>query len=671
MEQRQPAVTLASSAARPDPQPAPAPEALYAHGVALWNGGRRQEAIALLDAALRGNPEFPEALSMGAFVLRESGKPGAALQFYRRAISLKIEQPLAWSNAGKILFEFERYEEALDAFDAALALQPDGADLWNSRSGALRKLGRVVDSAAAAREALRLQPDFPEAALNLGNALFKLGRSEEAVEAYRLALSGRPDYAAAFCGLALTLRALGSLSEARDAFEAAEKLGNREAISGKGCLDLTLGDFERGWAGYEARWISGKSLAEALGARYPAWRGPGKSGERVLVMNDHGLGDTIQFARYIPMIAESGAVPTFLGLAKLHRLLSSLAGDIRLVEKTEKGETFDAQIAISSLAGVFGTRVDTVPAPVPYLHAERERVEKWAARIGADGFKVGVVWQGNPDPEADMARSMPLSTFAPLAALRGVRLISLQKGFGVEQIATLPRGMQVEVLGDDFDAGPDALLDAAAVMTHVDLVITCDTSIAHLAGALGRPVWVALKKDAEWRWLRDRDDSPWYPTMRLFRQKTSRDWSDVFAEMTARLAETVREREGGRLIVIPGAVGELIDKITILEIKARRVVDAEKLRNIRRELALLEDNLREAGLDHPELEGKKAELAIVNELLWDVEDEIRICEKNADFGEGFIALARAVYVTNDRRAAIKRDINRLFDSAIVEEKDYA
>ena len=659
------------AAARPEPHSDLAPEALYTRGVALWNGGNRQEAIAMLDAALRRNPEYPEALCMAAFVLGESGKPGAALQFYRRAISLKIEQPTAWSNAGKILFASGRFQEALDAFDAALVLRRDHADLWNSRAGALRKLGRLADSAAAAREALCLRPNFPEAVLNLGTAFFKLGRSEEALDAYRLAVSQKPDYADGLCGAALALQALGRLREARDAFEAAERLGNREAISGKGCLDLMLGDFERGWIGYESRWIAGKSLADALGARFPTWRGPGEAGERVLVMNDHGLGDTIQFARYLPMIVESGAVPTFLGPAKMHRLLSSLPGDIRCVERTGEGEAFDAQIAISSLAGAFGTRVDSVPAPIPYLCAEPARVEDWAARIGAAGLKVGVVWQGNPDPEADTDRSAPLAAFVPLAAIPGVRLISLQKGFGVEQLGELPHGMRVETLGDDFDNGPDAFLDAAAAMTHLDLVITCDTSIAHLAGALGRPVWVALKKNAEWRWMRDREDSPWYPTMRLFRQQIPGEWAGVFAEMAVPLAETARARAGGRLLAIPGAVGELIDKITILEIKARRVLDADKLRNVRRELALLEDNLREAALDHPELEAKKAELATVNELLWDVEDEIRLCEANADFGEGFIALARAVYVTNDRRAAIKRDINRLFDSAIVEEKCYA
>jgi tetratricopeptide (TPR) repeat protein len=657
------------------PEPAPPNEeggadSLYAHGVALWNGGRRQEAIAVLDAALRRNPNFAEALCMGGYVLSESGKREAALEFYRRALSLKVELPAAWSNVGKLMFEDERYAEALDSFDAALGLRPKDADLWNSRAGALRKLGRLEESAAAAREALRLKPRFAEAALNLGTALLKLGQIDEALEAYCLADEIQPGYDAAFNGQALALRALGRLDEARVAFDEAIQLGNVEAVSGLGCLDLTLGDFERGWEGYEARWVDGKSIAEALGARFPKWRGPGRAGERVLAMNDHGLGDTIQFCRYLPLMAAAGAETTFLCPPRLHRLLSSLPG-IRLIAERSPSERFDAQIAVSSLPRAFATRLDSVPASVPYLAAEPERIRSWTARIGAEGFKIGIVWQGNPNPEADMARSVPLAAFAPLAAIPGVRLISLQVGYGVEQLADLPAGMRVETLGDEFDAGPDAFVDTAAAMGALDLIVTCDTSVAHLAGALARPTWVALKQDAEWRWLRDRDDSPWYPTMRLFRQTRRGQWGDVFAAMAAALRTVAASASAARAVDIPGAVGELIDKIAILEIKARRIEDADKLANVRRELALLTAKREELGLDRSALAPLEAELAAVNDKLWDVEDDIRLCEKAGDFGAKFVALARAVYGANDRRAAIKRDINRRCNSAIVEEKHYA
>ena len=506
---------------------------LYAEAVTLVESGREFEAADKLDAALGVKPDFAEALSLGAYLLDRRGKPETALRFYLRASTCRPDLPTTWSNMGKLLFRFDRFEEALAAFEAASRLSPGQADIHNSRAGALRALGRLEESAAAARAALRSRPRFAEASLNLGTALLKLGLLQEALEVYRDAKAAQPDFGDAHCGEALALRALDRIDEARAAFDAAERLGSREAISGKGCLDLMMGDFEHGWEGYEARWIAGKSLAEALGIRFPTWTGPGKPGERVLVFNDHGLGDTIQFSRYLPLMARSGAVVTFVCPPRLRRLLGPHVC-ARLVDKAPQGEDFDAQVALSSLPRAFATRIENVPTPIPYLAAEPERIERWAAGIGRRGFKIGVAWQGNPNPEADMARSFPLVELAPLARVPNARLISLQAGFGVEQIGHV--NFDVESPGVGFDTGSDAFLDAAAVIAHVDLVVTCDTSIAHLAGALGRPVWVVLKRDAEWRWLRGREDSPWYPTMRLFRQHVVGEWGAVFRELAERLA---------------------------------------------------------------------------------------------------------------------------------------
>jgi tetratricopeptide (TPR) repeat protein len=508
-----------------------ASEAFYRHGAALWNAGRRQEAIAQLDAALRENPDHPEALCMGAFILRQQGKTDAALRFYDRALQLKSDFTVAWSNSGKLLFELGRHEEAAAAFAKVVELAPKDADGWNAYAGTLRELGRIAQSEAAARKALRLRPDFAEAALNLGNALLKLDRAEEALPHYRRARTLKPDFAAAWNGEALVLRALDRPDEALVAFERAERLGSTAATGGKGCLYLSLGDFERGWEGYEARWLAGKSLKEALGVRFPQWTGAITKGAKVLVMKDHGLGDTIQFFRYVALMAEAGLETTLFCPPSMHRLLSSNPG-VRFIGAMDE-EPYDAQIAISSLPRAFGTRLGTIPTPIPYLHPEHGLKEKWAARIGAAGFKIGIIWQGNANPDADMARAMSLVSFAPIAALPNVRLVSLQKGFGEEQIGALPASMKVETLGGDFDSGKDAFVDTAAAMASLDLIISCDTSVAHLAGALGRPVWVALKKDAEWRWLRDRADSPWYPTMRLFRQKRHGEWPSVFEAMTA------------------------------------------------------------------------------------------------------------------------------------------
>ena len=389
----------------------------------------------------------------------------------------------------------------------------------------------------------------------------------------------------------------------------------------------------------------------------------------MLVLNDHGLGDTIQFFRYLPLMAAAGVDATFVCPPRLHRLLSSRA-KVRFVDCPPEGEEFDTQIAISSLPYAFGTRLETIPAAVPYLAAEPGLREMWLKRIGAEGFKIGVVWQGNFDPEADRARSMPLSALAPLVGITGVRLISLQKGFGEEQLSDLAPTMRVETLGADFDAGADAFVDTAAAMTCLDLVVTCDTSIAHLAGALAVPVWVALKTDAEWRWMTERSDSPWYPTMRLFRQARRYVWSDVFEAMAGEIAELVERRSAPRMTSAPCSLGELLDKITILRIKAERISELEKLANVHRELNLLEHLAHQDGASEPPIELLTNQLAIVNGRLWTIEDALRSCEREGNFGPRFVTLARSVYCENDTRAAIKRAINVLASSSLVEEKSY-
>lgn len=642
-------------------------ETFYREGVRLWNEGNHETAISALDNALRTKPDYPAALQMGGYILASLGRKEAALSFYRRALQLDSGSSIGWSNLGKLLFEMRCFHEANEAFDNLLKVAPLDSDGWNSRAGVLRELGRLEESVSAAQEALRLQPAFAEAALNLGNALLKLDRMDEALAAYELALTSRPNFASAHCGKALAFRALSRFEEALSAFKEAERLGSVEAISGRGCLELLLGEFASGWEGYEARWIDGKSLREALGLRFPEWKGPTDPARRVLIMNDHGFGDTIQFCRYIPLMVRSGLEVTFLCPGKLHRLLSSLGA--RLIPAPPLNENFDAQIAISSLPRAYGTRLDHNLPNEPYLFAEPDLCAKWAAHIGEHGFKIGLVWQGNPHPEADMARSLPLRSFAPLAAAPNVRLISLQKGFGVEQIETAPPEMRIEVM-PDLDDGPDAFVDSAAAMMRLDLIVTCDTSIAHLAGALGRPVWLALKKDAEWRWLLNREDSPWYPSMRLFRQEQRGVWEDVVARIATSAVPLASLEMAPLSVNIPSAIGELIDKITILEIKSARLTNEIQLRNVRRELELLNDIAGANAFFHPQLDGLKAALSIVNSRLWEIEEDIRGCESRSDFGQEFIDLARAVYQTNDKRAHLKRRINFLFNSAIIEEKSY-
>ena len=275
------------------------------------------------------------------------------------------------------------------------------------------------------------------------------------------------------------------------------------------------------------------------------WEGQAAPGAAILISAEQGLGDTIQFVRYAALVKQrsQGQVLFHLGDRPLGQLLRGVAGIDRLISGEAAGEWCDFHVSLLSLPGIFGTTLTTIPAAVPYLSAEPQRIDRWRREVRRhEGFRVGIAWQGAPWHVSDAQRSMPLSAFEPVAECPGVRLLSLQKGRGHEQLAILARPWRIVDLGAVLDQGPDAFIDTAAAMKHLDLVITSDTAIAHLAGALGVPVWVALSKVPDWRWLLDREDSPWYPTMRLFRQTRAGDWGEVFVRMARELATLVRER---------------------------------------------------------------------------------------------------------------------------------
>ncbi len=344
-----------------------------------------------------------------------------------------------------------------------------------------------------------------------------------------------------------------------------------------------------------------------------------------------------------------------------------------IVRHGEATPEFDYHAPIMSVPFILGLDEKQIPGQipddVPYLRADAARIAAWKARLPQSAFRIGIAWQGS---KADPERWVPLAEFAPLSRVPGVTLISLQKTDGLDQLAELPAGMTVETLGPDFDAGPDAFLDTAAVMMNLDLIVSIDTGIAHLAGALGRPVWIALKYHPDWRWLLDRKDSPWYPTARLFRQRQKGEWGPVMEEIAAELASLVghkpRTMELSDPVLAPVSIGELIDKVVILEIKAARISDPGKLVEISKELNLLNQIDYGSAESRQQIDALKGDLRQINETLWDIEDRIRDCERGQDFGPRFVELARAIYKTNDRRAAVKRRINEVSGSAIREIK---
>ena len=511
-------------------------EALYRRGMAERAAGRLDAAIALIDAALRLRPDFPEALCDGGFILQGKGYSAGALAFYDRALELDPGHATSWFNSGGLLLERGDAPDALPRLEKACALWPRHAGAHCNRGAALYALGRLDEAADACRRAIALNPTQEKAQLNLGNALMRLGRYGEARAAYLRAIEIRPDYVLALCGLGIVSKELGLFDAAMQAFDRALEIepDSPEGHSNRGCLQLLLGDFERGWEGYEYRWSLGQRPVPISPACFDLGDPASLAGKKVLVVNDHGLGDTIQFFRYVVLLARMGAQVTFAGPTKMRRLLASSGVEIAWRDETDLSGDFDAALAISSLPRACATRLENVPAPVPYLSAEPERVALWRGKMSGAGLKIGLCWRGNVDFRVDPRRSIPPATLEALAGARA-RFFSLQNDARSDE---LPPGLAAKTtISDGLDAGSDAFLDTAAVMANLDLVITCDTSIAHLAGALGRPVWVALRHVSEWRWMNERSDSPWYPTMRLFRCPRGEDWRALFETIATEIGK--------------------------------------------------------------------------------------------------------------------------------------
>jgi tetratricopeptide (TPR) repeat protein len=470
-------------------------------GQVLLASGHEDDAATALRHAITLRPGLALAHLRLALALRRLGRLEAAAESARQATALAPGESEAWTELGVVLHALDETAEALAAFRRALALNPRDAKTHSNLGTMLMGQDRIEEARLAYAEAVTRDPGFADAWNNLGGALHGLGRLEEALAAYRRAVALRPDFADAHFNLALVL--------------------------------LAQGRFTEGWPEYEHRWGMASFATVGPPDVAPLWQGEDIAGKTILVQAEQGFGDVFQFARYLPKLRAAGA-ELLLGFPPgLLRILRPLGG--RMVGS---GERIDFRVPLLSLPGRFGTVLETIPAEIPYLETEAGLVARWQERIGRGRFRIGISWQGRPGIAADRGRSIPLRYFAPFARLPGVRLISLQKGHGTEQIAALPVGT-VETLWDRFTEEPDDFVDTAAVMAGLDLVITSDTAVAHLAGALGVRTWVALKHAPDWRWLEGRTDCPWYPTMRLFRQREPDAWENVFSEMEAALAGEV------------------------------------------------------------------------------------------------------------------------------------
>ena len=504
----------------------------------LTDLGRHEDALKDIDNAITLDPQSAQSHDQRGTMLTNLGRTQEALESFDRAIAIDPRLASAHDGRGTTLARLNRPQDALESHDRALALDPDFATAHNNRGSALATLGRLEDALKSNARALALDPNSAAAHSNRGATLALLDRLDEGIASLDHAITLKPDLVQAYTNRGNFLAELKRYDEALASHSQAAAIDpqSAEAHFGRSLILLTNGRFAEGWPPYE--WRKRRVAEDAFHAQgRPAWTGKQDiSGKRLFIEAEQGLGDTIQFCRYAPMAADLGARVILSAQDSLAPVLRTLDPRIDVVTAGDIPAQFDYHIALLSLPLAFQTGLTTIPANIPYLRAEPERAQRWRTRIGDAGFKIGICWQGS---YIAGNRSFALRCLEGISRLPGVRLISLQKGGGLEQLDALPGGMSVQALGGDF---PEDFADTAAAMQTMDLVITCDTSVAHLAGALGRPTWTALRYAPDWRWLLEREDSPWYPGMRLFRQAERGDWTGVFAKMEFALAEILLTR---------------------------------------------------------------------------------------------------------------------------------
>jgi Flp pilus assembly protein TadD len=542
-------------------------------GNVLYFQKKLDEAIAAYEEAVRLSPDHAGALSNLGEVLRHRGRLDDALKYCRRAVELRPDMAAAHNHLGLALSAKEQFEEAVAHCSEAVRLDPNLAEAHHGLGYALLQLRRVDEAVAAIETALRLKPNLAEAHSNMAAALLRQGQVQEALARLQEALRLQPDLADAHVHQAQALWQLGQFDEAAAAAaevlrlkpdsaeglnvlgvvhmkagkpaEAVEDFGRAVQIKpdfaqahfNRGLALLLQGDYRQGWPEYDWRWRCRDFVTQPVSVE--GWDGTSLAGRTILLHAEQGMGDAIQFIRFAPLLKEQGATVIVACSPALVPLLNRCAGIDQVVEQGT-AVPFDVETPLLSVPGKLGTTLDTVPVRVPYLFGDPDREKHWRRELSrVPGFKVGIAWQGNRDHPEDRLRSALLASFAPLAG-EGVRLISLQLGPGREQIDAQAGRFPVEELAPRSEGSSWTFLDTAAVMKGLDLVVTVDTAVAHLAGGLGVPVWVALAFAPDWRWLLGREDSPWYPTARLFRQARVGDWDEVFERVARELRKLTR-----------------------------------------------------------------------------------------------------------------------------------
>ena len=503
-------------------------------GILQAQRGDYSGAEKLLRKALKLNPDDAVSQFNYGNVLLGLERLDDALAAFGRALLLNPTLVQAHLNRGNILMLRKRYEEAMACFDNAIRIKPTFAQAFSSRAHVLDELGRFDEALASCDKALNLNPGNAEFHASRANILGRLRRHHDALRSISAALSLRPDSATFHYNHGNILIEVNSYHDAIAAFDKALTLepGFASAQLNEGLCHLLLGDTEHGWKKYEYRLKMPEYLDLKRDFAKPVWSGDSSiDGKTILIHAEQGFGDTLMACRYVPLVAALDARVVLEVRPELVRLMEALDCVSTLIARGETVPQFDVHCPIMSLPLAFKTRLETIPTRIPYLGVPKENVGHWRSKLGEGGFKVGFAWAGNPSFKNDRARSITLRNLLPVCSVPGATFFSIQKDLRDGDAEILSANPHIRHLGSELND----FLDAAAAIMAMDLIISSDTSIVHLAGALGKPVWILLSFNPDWRWLLDRTESPWYPTARLFRQAKSGDWASVVERVGAEL----------------------------------------------------------------------------------------------------------------------------------------
>jgi tetratricopeptide (TPR) repeat protein len=544
----------------------------FNEALAMQRQGRLREAEKMYARVLKAAPDHFDALNMLGAVKAQLGHMGEAHRLFSAAVKTNPRVAGAWANLGQVLHVLKRNQEAVECLDKARELAPDDVAILNQHANALLSAGRVEEALDEFRQVLARMPQHTEARANSGVAHAALGASEQAVAEFDAALSIMPGHLGAHYNRGLALHDLGHYAAALDAHDrvlasaskhpgawlhrgralaALNRLDEAVASYGKaGALRkedpdvhfsealalLALGDYRRGFEKYEARWRR-SGMPAPKGRGRPLWLGEYPLARKTVLLHaEQGFGDTIQFARYVPLLAATGAkvvLEVQSELTALMALMARLDGGAQTIGRGETPPPFDVHCPLGSLPLALRTEPDTVPAEIPYLSADDASLAKWSARIGALARpRIAIAWSGNADHFNDRNRSIPFARLAPLLSVPA-RFVGIQRDVRSQDAEMLAAESRVTHVGGELAN----FTDAAAVIALSDLVISADTAVAHLAGAMGRPLWVLIPFQPDWRWTLDGETSPWYPTARLFRQTSLGDWDGVIARVAAELGQ--------------------------------------------------------------------------------------------------------------------------------------